>query len=304
MSIDQRSLRAFVLLSELGTLSKVAERLNMSVASASRVLSQLQHDIGITLYEQKGRELDLTIAGRLFLTKARESLNVWRELSSFGKNFTQHNKLPLRLISFTRYADALLCPTVSALIPSLSNFQISIDIQNNRDFETLRYMHPFDFGVGCLKKHPDDDLVIVTIGQSPLVVCVSENSTLAKYNSIKPELLESFNLICLPGETLIGSAVNSICPFINRNQVIIETSNTLMALSLVSENIGIHITDLLVAQSYSRCKILKLDCETKYTLPISCFWPKNTNIPHSTLMILRNKVEEIFHKKCKKYYDI
>lgn len=47
----------------------------------------------------------------------------------------------------------------------------------------------------------------------------------------------------------MGSSVHKVIPFLHSRQIVATCSNTLVALSLVSSGIGIHITDKLGAQS-------------------------------------------------------
>src|SRR5262245_42327245 len=60
--MEIRELRSLVMLKELGSLTKSAERLNLSAAAIHKQLKVLEAELGVQLYEKAGRRLRLTSA--------------------------------------------------------------------------------------------------------------------------------------------------------------------------------------------------------------------------------------------------
>lgn len=298
MSIEEKDLITFVRMAELGSLQKVAERLRISVPTASRCLKKLNHELGIVLFEAKGRSLELTDAGKAFLPRARESLSVWAEIRNFPSSFESHARQPLRLIAFTRYALPLLVPALVNLLPQLSDFRVKVDMHNNRDFTTSQHMHPFDFGVGCVSPLAAADLTLQPIGNSPLVACVPANSKWKSRRRVSQKELMGEKFVCLPSDTLIGSVVHSALPFLSPSNVLIETTNSIVAVNLVAQSVGIHITDCLAAEPFiaSGCHIVQIE-DSKASLPISCFWPKDCQIDHTVIEKFLREIKRIFDLK-------
>lgn len=73
--MDIKQLRSFVHIAELGSLSRAAERLNLSQPALSRQLSLLEETLDTKLLERTGRGVKLTEAGQMLAERARVILS-------------------------------------------------------------------------------------------------------------------------------------------------------------------------------------------------------------------------------------
>ena len=73
--MDLRHARTFVTVAELGTVSKAALRLRIAQPALSRQLIDLEHELGLQLFDRVGRRLLLTGEGEQLLTGCRVLLN-------------------------------------------------------------------------------------------------------------------------------------------------------------------------------------------------------------------------------------
>src|SRR6202012_2047608 len=67
--MDFRSLRYFVQIAELGSITAAAQRLRVSQPSLTRHLHKLEQDLGVTLFVRAHRGGVLTAAGRSLLER-------------------------------------------------------------------------------------------------------------------------------------------------------------------------------------------------------------------------------------------
>lgn len=72
--MDLRHLRTFVTVAELGTVSKAALHLHIAQPALSRQISDLERELGLTLFDRVGRRLFLTGAGEQLLGNCRSLL--------------------------------------------------------------------------------------------------------------------------------------------------------------------------------------------------------------------------------------
>ncbi len=72
--MNLRTLRAFIVLSEELHFGRAAEKCGMSQPAMSRLLSELESDLGVKLLNRTSREVSLTQSGRAFLESARKSV--------------------------------------------------------------------------------------------------------------------------------------------------------------------------------------------------------------------------------------
>lgn len=69
-------LRYFVQLAQTRHYTKAAEQLYISQPSLSHAISQLEHELGVTLFEKTGRNVELTLFGRQFLESVTQALAI------------------------------------------------------------------------------------------------------------------------------------------------------------------------------------------------------------------------------------
>lgn len=135
------------------------------------------------------------------------------------------------------------------------------------------------------------------MGTSPFVVCVPEGHYLTKKSVIRPDDLIDEKFILLSGDTLVGSSVHKVIPFLHSRQIVATCSNTLAALSLVSSGIGIHITDKLSAQSGALKHAKIIDFEPSKEILISAFWPRKSLISTDEIQTCCDIAHEVM-KQC------
>jgi DNA-binding transcriptional LysR family regulator len=74
MSLELRQLRSFVAVAEDLSFSAAARRLYLSQQALSRIVQQLERELGVRLLERTTRSVALTAAGEALLASARRSL--------------------------------------------------------------------------------------------------------------------------------------------------------------------------------------------------------------------------------------
>jgi len=72
--MELRHLRYFVAIAEEGSFTRAAERLWVAQPGLSTQIRRLEAELGIQLFERHTRGVDLTVAGEVFLDRARNAL--------------------------------------------------------------------------------------------------------------------------------------------------------------------------------------------------------------------------------------
>nr|WP_300309714.1 LysR substrate-binding domain-containing protein [Halomonas sp.] len=73
--ITLRQLEIFVAVARLGTVSAASQRLSLSQSATSQGLSDLEHQLGVPLFERPGRRLSLNDMGHRLLPRAEQLLD-------------------------------------------------------------------------------------------------------------------------------------------------------------------------------------------------------------------------------------
>src|SRR5882757_8950318 len=71
-AVELRHLRYFVAVAEMENISRAALRLRVSQPALSRQIRDLEDEIGVPLFERRGKSVSLTESGRVFSKDARE----------------------------------------------------------------------------------------------------------------------------------------------------------------------------------------------------------------------------------------
>jgi DNA-binding transcriptional LysR family regulator len=103
-------LEFFVLTAETGSLSKAAERLNMSNAAASRTLNALEERLGTRLIERTTRRLWLTDAGREYYLRCSTILAEVAEADAAASDTASQPRGTLRVTSSVSFALMHIAP--------------------------------------------------------------------------------------------------------------------------------------------------------------------------------------------------
>lgn len=75
-----RDLKAFLVVSRTGNITRAAEQLHMSQPALSRRIAELEDEVAAPLFDRTGRRLTLTDRGMRFEARAREMLEAYERM--------------------------------------------------------------------------------------------------------------------------------------------------------------------------------------------------------------------------------
>jgi DNA-binding transcriptional LysR family regulator len=123
-------LELFVLTADLGSLSKAADRLDMSNAAASRMLSALEERLGARLIERTTRRLWLTDAGREYHRRCTAMLAEMAEADALAGEASVSPKGTLRITSSLSFAMMVIAPWLPEFKRRYPNLNVQIVAAN------------------------------------------------------------------------------------------------------------------------------------------------------------------------------
>jgi DNA-binding transcriptional LysR family regulator len=114
--MELRHLRYFVAAAEAENVSRAALRLHVSQPALSRQIRDLEHELGVALFQRSAKSVRLTDAGRAFLAESRAVLHRAEEAVKAARTAAAGGRGDLHI----GYAPS---PTVRILPPALRAFQ-------------------------------------------------------------------------------------------------------------------------------------------------------------------------------------
>jgi DNA-binding transcriptional LysR family regulator len=121
---DFNALVIFAAVVEAKSFSEAARRLKMPLASVSRRVADLEHQLGVRLLERSTRSLRLTEVGAEVLEHAQRSFEICEAVDNIVSNHQANVSGLLRLSAPPNVSDSLLSPLISAFHASYPNVRV------------------------------------------------------------------------------------------------------------------------------------------------------------------------------------
>jgi DNA-binding transcriptional LysR family regulator len=186
-------LRVFSAAAELLNYTKAAEKLHLTQPAVSMQIRQLEENVDLPLFEQTGRRLFLTDAGRELYGYAQRVLEVITEAEEVleGMKGVHKGHLRVSVASTANYFVARLLAAFSKQYPGVS---ISLDVTNRE--RLLRQLADNETDIVIMGEPPlDADLVSRAFLENPLVAIAAPDHPLAGRRGIALEELAEHRFV-------------------------------------------------------------------------------------------------------------
>ncbi|MEO1178733.1 MAG: LysR family transcriptional regulator, partial [Pseudomonadota bacterium] len=258
------TLRAFVSVVELGSLSAAARDLNISEPALSRQITGLEAELDLVLFDRSRRQLRPTEVGRAFLQEVQPILSGLQRIEDFADEIRHGTGRRLRVVSMPRLCTAITGPAIAAFKRAHPDVRLTADIQPRRLLETWITGQRFDLGLSTLpSRHPDIDTRVLF--ELPAVAVLRKDHRLASAPSVSAQELAKEVFVAPTVGTALRAQTEAI--FGHANAILtpsVEVSQTHLACQLVSLGAGVMICDPMVPTAFQ---------DTLVTVPISPRYP-------------------------------
>ena len=187
--MDLKQLNAFIAVADLRSFSAAATRTGLSQPSLSRLLKQLETDMGVVLIDRYHRPLHLTEAGSFFYDKISTILTEIDTVTSM----TQRLSAPSSVLNIG-FVPSVLYGLLPEIIATLKQFSPDIDV-NLKDISSYQQMDALksgeiDVGFGRFA-HQDPWIQQILLRHERYVVALPKSHPLA--NVRKQRLIDLAN---------------------------------------------------------------------------------------------------------------
>ena len=163
-------LELFVHTAELGTLSKAAELLEISNASASRHLAALEQRLNVRLVERNTRRLSLTPVGHEFFTRCKNLLGELRDAEASVTTSLAEPAGTLTITASISFAMLHIAPLLPAFKKRYPQIRVKV-------FGANRYYDIMDTGIDLAVRtrefEPDSNITIRRLAETRRVLAAS-----------------------------------------------------------------------------------------------------------------------------------
>ncbi|HJA20689.1 MAG TPA: LysR family transcriptional regulator [Candidatus Mediterraneibacter ornithocaccae] len=189
--LELEQLAAFA---EYGTLSKAAEKLNISQPTITRTMQRLEEEFGVPLFERSKNHIALNETGEQAVSYAVQLLKDAKEAVDAVRAFDRSR----HTITVSSCAPAPLWRLLPALSDAFPDMTLSSSIKNNASvLEDVKSGHCL---LAVLPGIPEEGKIPETYCCRPfmkenLAVCVPPDHVLAGYKEVSFEVLNGYNFL-------------------------------------------------------------------------------------------------------------
>ncbi len=162
-----RALEVFAAVAEQGSLAGAARALLLSPPTVTRIVGELEDDLGVLLFHRTTRAVTLTEPGRCFLESARRLIHDYQDARDAVRGAQLEPKGLLRITASVLFGQHYVSPIVLDFLeryPQMSVDAVFVDRVVNLVEEG------FDLAVR-IGPLPDSNLIAIRVGEVRRVVC-------------------------------------------------------------------------------------------------------------------------------------
>lgn len=186
--MNLHQLRIFYTVARLGSFSRAAEELRISQPSVSIQVADLERSLGVDLFEQLGKRIYLTDAGRVLEDYARRILNLVEEANSALAEVAGEYRGRLTIGASTTPGTYVLPRVIGAFQERFPNVTVTLDIANTRRIQERILRNELDVGIVGWEVS-SHNLEVLPLLEDELVLVVPPAHQLARAEAVQAKVL-------------------------------------------------------------------------------------------------------------------
>lgn len=254
--MDVRDLQVFLSVAKHLNYTRAAEEVNLSQPSVSVRMRQLERDLGSKLFEQLGKTIALTEAGKLLVPYAERVIAAMADARDAIDGLQGLERGSLRIGASTTPGMYLIPQTIAHFKRRYPKIQVHLAVKDTRQIEEGVIRNQFDFGFvgGHLA---GDDVEVAPWLVDELVLIVPLGHRLAGRKSVKPRALAKEQFILREQ----GSATRAVVASHLRKsrievEAIMEMANPESVKKAVQSGLGIAFISKFAVETELKAKTL------------------------------------------------
>ena len=279
------ALQGFAQTANSGSLSTAAALLNISEPALSRQISNLEDELGLTLFARDKRRLQITEEGEAFLTEIQSILEAVSQIPTVVQDIKAKKRRRVRLVSMPRLSAAIAAPAVARFTQDNPDILVSADVQQRLFLERWIATRNFDVGLATLPTHHESIVSepLITLGA---VAVLHPGHPLAGADRLNIRDLAHDPFIGVKPGTLNRQMVERIFDKARLSPTpVVEVSLSHLACNMVAEGAGYTISDPLAVHAF-RDRIRTVPLYPKQTTEFGLLWPRGQDISDATTQLV------------------
>ena len=208
--IRLRQLQALNYVLSSRTMTAASELFGVTQPAMSRLITQLEEEVGCQLLRRDRGRVRLTEEGVRFYEKAEQVLSSMRELGGIAEGLRRDPKGEVRIVSIYGLVNSLIPTAIARFSAAHPKVRITIDMLNRARLEEVIHERQFDIALATLPLKSPPSLTIDTLGSLPAICVLPARHPLARRKVVKASDLAGIPFVSARRETLLRQRVDDV----------------------------------------------------------------------------------------------
>ncbi len=278
-----------------GTTTHAGELIGLTQSAVSRLIKQLEDELGFKLFDRRHGRLLITPEGQNFYAIAEKVLAGIDQIKASARDITTPGTGSIKIIAMPALGYGLLPDTIAAIKLRYKQVKVFIDSGSRHQIEQGVSSAKYDFGVATLPIEHE------AIDTEPLcgmdAVCITPlDHPLARKKIIRARDLSDEQFISLEPGTMFRYRTDEVFGSRGiRRKISVEVQSTVTVCNMVATGIGVSLVHPFVAHTFSgRIAIKRFEPAVRFEYGL--LFPsgsKRSQISQEFVDILRSVVAEM-----------
>ncbi len=294
--MNLKSLRAFLLIMDEGTLVAASRRMNLSQPAVSRLIQLLEEEIGTKLFYRDRKSLAPTPEADLFYPEAQRVIGSVDDFPGFFQQLRDNTLVPMRILCQLRAANGLVIPAMVRFAKRNPNVRIALDVQPRHELSRRVQQAKFDIGVYVVPLQVKG-VEIIEMRELSLQVLLPKGHRFADRPFLTPADMVNEKYVAVKRGLMAREAMDrSLARAGETLEVFHELSGTAAAHRLVAGGIGYTFSDPTVLEPGFHENTVLVPWKPKVKIGLGLFSPKN-HTPHEATSAYIECLKELWDEQ-------
>ncbi|WP_166442550.1 LysR family transcriptional regulator [Phragmitibacter flavus] len=283
--MDLRALRVFVEVVKLGGFTAASRSVHLTQPSISRVIKQLEDDLGHRLLTRDHREVTLTDAGNILYTHALTLLGESARLRTALSDMADLEKGELRL-GIPPLGGTMFVPLIKRFKSRYPGIELHLHELASKPTELALTNAELDLGTLLLPVDPSR-FNSVPLSRDRLMLVTQLESSWSQRKQVKLDELREESFILFPDGYGLNDLIHTACQAAGFTPLVAgRSSHTQLITGLVDSGMGVALLPMSVVHDATNVAVIELTSPS-IAWHIGLAWLQGTYLSHAAKAMLQ-----------------
>ena len=256
MRINLRQIEAFRAAMEFGSATAAGEVLHVTQPAVSRLLADLEGNVGFQLFERRARGLVPTQDAHSLYEEVRRSFVGLDRIGQVATGIREKATGTVRVIALSKYADGFVASIMGQFIRD--NPGIMVELESSGTAGVVEGISSQSYDVGIASATVSDKLIQAEpLFETNVMLAMGVRDPLAKQEVVRLRALDGRRMVVLPEDSEYGSVIWRALRKEKVNPIVVGEARTHASLcKMVEAGACITLVDRTTASDFSSDNIV------------------------------------------------